>query len=80
MMGLPLPPAAGYRWSKSDDAACGEYVTALKVTDKATDAPQTARAGKKIDRVGTGFASLDDGVTTPSPRRRRRDTVNDKVT
>ena len=32
----------------------------LKVTDEATDAPQTARAGQKIDRVWTGFASLDD--------------------
>ena len=59
-MGLPLRPAAGYRtWSQSN-AANREYVTALKVTDAATDAPQTARAGKKIDRVGTGFASLDD--------------------
>ena len=39
----------------------------LKVTDKATDALQTARAGKKIDRAWTGFAA--------TPRRRRRDAV-----
>ena len=59
-MGLPLRPAEGYRTRSKSKAACGEDVTVLKVTDEATDAPQTARAGKKIDRVGTGFASLDD--------------------
>ena len=60
LLGAPLRPAAGYRtWSKSD-AALGDYVTVLKATDEATDALQTARAGKKIDRALTGFAA-----TTP---------------
>jgi hypothetical protein len=49
-MGLPLRPAAALL-SKSN-AACGDYVTVLKVTDEATDAPQTARAGKKLSRDG----------------------------
>ena len=61
LLGLPLRAAAGYRtWSKSN-AACGEYVTVLKVTDAATDALQTARAGKNINcESGFGFCQLDD--------------------
>ena len=47
----------------------------LKVTDKATDAPQTARAGKNCES-GYGFCREKER-TTPS---RRSDAVNDKVT
>ena len=68
IMGLPLRPAAGYRtWSQSN-AANREYVTALKVTDAATDAPQTARAGKKL----TEWVRVLPASTTPSPRRSAR--------
>ena len=64
-MGLPLRLTAGYRtWSKSD-AALGDYVTVLKVTDKATDALQTARRGKKL----TEWVRVLPASMTPSPRR-----------
>ena len=71
-MGLPLRQAAGYRtWSKSD-AALGDYVTVLKVTDEATDAPQTARAHKKIESLDGFCRGNVRAASTPPPRRRHK--------
>ena len=43
-------------------------MTVLKVTDEATDAPQTARAGKKLGE----WVRVLSASTTPWPRRSAR--------